>query len=182
MRLEDQSERAEGHLSVLSLLSKRSLRWQLVSITIMNMGQQLSGVNAVSRASCPCPCPWPTDAHTDSVSDITPDQSALFKQQLVLSWQQIKLSLNPVNEASGHKIGSIFIHLASFSHFTELLHPPSYVLILFFNSWLILQPCISRPLLRSTTMQIAYMPMRESSRMISSTSLWEQVQWMSSWP
>lgn len=47
MRLEDQSERAEGHLSVLTLLSKRSLRWQLVSIVFMNMGQQLSGVNAI---------------------------------------------------------------------------------------------------------------------------------------
>lgn len=50
MRLEEQSERAEGRLSVLSLLSQRSLRWQLVSIIIMNMGQQLSGVNAVSHA------------------------------------------------------------------------------------------------------------------------------------
>ncbi|KAM7404588.1 hypothetical protein PAMP_011925 [Pampus punctatissimus] len=47
MRLEDQSERAEGRLSVLSLLSQRSLRWQLISIIIMNMGQQLSGVNAI---------------------------------------------------------------------------------------------------------------------------------------
>ncbi|XP_040007904.1 solute carrier family 2, facilitated glucose transporter member 5-like isoform X3 [Xiphias gladius] len=47
MRLEDQSERAEGRLSVLTLLSQRSLRWQLVSIVIMNMGQQLSGVNAI---------------------------------------------------------------------------------------------------------------------------------------
>uniref|UniRef100_A0AAQ4NU42 Solute carrier family 2, facilitated glucose transporter member 5 n=1 Tax=Gasterosteus aculeatus aculeatus TaxID=481459 RepID=A0AAQ4NU42_GASAC len=47
MRLEDQSEKAEGHLSVLSLLSQRSLRWQLVSIIVMNMGQQLSGVNAI---------------------------------------------------------------------------------------------------------------------------------------
>lgn len=53
MHLEDQSERAEGRLSVLSLLSQRSLRWQLVSIIVMNMGQQLSGVNAVSRAWCP---------------------------------------------------------------------------------------------------------------------------------
>lgn len=51
MRLEDQSEKAEGHLSVLSLLSQRSLRWQLVSIIVMNMGQQLSGVNAVSQDS-----------------------------------------------------------------------------------------------------------------------------------
>lgn len=49
MRLEDQSERAEGHLTVLSLLSQRSLRWQLVSVVIMNMGQQLSGVNAVRQ-------------------------------------------------------------------------------------------------------------------------------------
>lgn len=58
IRLEHQSERAEGHLSVLSLLSQRSLRWQLVSIIIMNMGQQLSGVNAVSHAQdqdCPGP-------------------------------------------------------------------------------------------------------------------------------
>ncbi|KAM4610669.1 solute carrier family 2, facilitated glucose transporter member 5 [Polymixia lowei] len=47
MRLEDQSERAEGRLSVLTLLSQRSLRWQLVSIVAMNMGQQLSGVNAI---------------------------------------------------------------------------------------------------------------------------------------
>ncbi|XP_041859351.1 solute carrier family 2, facilitated glucose transporter member 1a [Melanotaenia boesemani] len=47
MRLEDQSERAEGRLSVLTLLSQRSLRWQLVSIIVMNMGQQLSGVNAI---------------------------------------------------------------------------------------------------------------------------------------
>ncbi|KAF3860329.1 hypothetical protein F7725_000584, partial [Dissostichus mawsoni] len=46
MRLEDQSEKAEGRLSVLSLLSQRSLRWQLISIVVMNMGQQLSGVNA----------------------------------------------------------------------------------------------------------------------------------------
>uniref|UniRef100_A0A3Q0S6J5 Solute carrier family 2, facilitated glucose transporter member 5 n=1 Tax=Amphilophus citrinellus TaxID=61819 RepID=A0A3Q0S6J5_AMPCI len=47
MRQEDQSEKAEGHLTVLSLLSQRSLRWQLISIVIMNMGQQLSGVNAI---------------------------------------------------------------------------------------------------------------------------------------
>ncbi|XP_061528851.1 solute carrier family 2, facilitated glucose transporter member 5-like isoform X3 [Phycodurus eques] len=47
MRLEDRSERAEGRLSVLTLLSQRSLRWQLVSIILMNMGQQLSGVNAI---------------------------------------------------------------------------------------------------------------------------------------
>ncbi|TWW56553.1 solute carrier family 2, facilitated glucose transporter member 1a [Takifugu flavidus] len=47
MRLEDQSEKAEGRLSVLNLLSQPSLRWQLVSIVVMNMGQQLSGVNAI---------------------------------------------------------------------------------------------------------------------------------------
>ncbi|KAM9344069.1 solute carrier family 2, facilitated glucose transporter member 5-like [Pholidichthys leucotaenia] len=47
MRLEEQSEKAEGHLSVLSLLAQRSLRWQLISVIIMNMGQQLSGVNAI---------------------------------------------------------------------------------------------------------------------------------------
>lgn len=47
MRMEYQSEQAEGRLSVLALLSKRSLRWQLISIVVMNMGQQLSGVNAI---------------------------------------------------------------------------------------------------------------------------------------
>nr|XP_012775398.2 solute carrier family 2, facilitated glucose transporter member 5-like [Maylandia zebra] len=47
MRQEDQSEKAEGHLSVFSLLSQRSLRWQLISIVVMMMGQQLSGVNAI---------------------------------------------------------------------------------------------------------------------------------------
>ncbi|XP_072442248.1 solute carrier family 2, facilitated glucose transporter member 5 [Chiloscyllium punctatum] len=47
MRLEDQSEKAEGHMSVLNLFSFRSLRWQLVSIIVLNMGQQLSGVNAI---------------------------------------------------------------------------------------------------------------------------------------
>ncbi|XP_023128346.2 solute carrier family 2, facilitated glucose transporter member 5-like [Amphiprion ocellaris] len=47
MRLEEQSEKAEGRLTVLNLLSQRSLRWQLISIIVMNMGQQLSGVNAI---------------------------------------------------------------------------------------------------------------------------------------
>lgn len=71
MHLEDQSERAEGRLSVLSLLSQRSLRWQLVSIIVMNMGQQLSGVNAVSPARAICLCPFfgPSNVHTDSLSD-----------------------------------------------------------------------------------------------------------------
>lgn len=48
MRIEDQSERAEGRLSLLNLFTFRSLRWQLLSVIFMNMGQQLSGVNAVS--------------------------------------------------------------------------------------------------------------------------------------
>lgn len=48
MRVEDQSERAEGRLSLLNLFTFRSLRWQLLSVIFMNMGQQLSGVNAVS--------------------------------------------------------------------------------------------------------------------------------------
>uniref|UniRef100_A0A8C4X6S6 Solute carrier family 2, facilitated glucose transporter member 5 n=1 Tax=Erpetoichthys calabaricus TaxID=27687 RepID=A0A8C4X6S6_ERPCA len=47
MHVEDQSEKAEGRLSVLTLFSFRSLRWQLISVFIMNMGQQLSGVNAI---------------------------------------------------------------------------------------------------------------------------------------
>ncbi|GCB74285.1 hypothetical protein scyTo_0003374 [Scyliorhinus torazame] len=47
MRLEDESEKAEGHVSVMHLFSFRSLRWQLLSIIVLNMGQQLSGVNAI---------------------------------------------------------------------------------------------------------------------------------------
>ena len=58
MRLEDQSEQAEGSLSVFSLLSQRSLRWQLISIIVLNMGQQLSGVNAVSVPTKAQPIHW----------------------------------------------------------------------------------------------------------------------------
>ncbi|XP_073793997.1 solute carrier family 2, facilitated glucose transporter member 5 isoform X2 [Danio rerio] len=47
MRVEEQSERAEGRLSLLNLFTFRSLRWQLLSVIFMNMGQQLSGVNAI---------------------------------------------------------------------------------------------------------------------------------------
>ncbi|XP_072100856.1 solute carrier family 2, facilitated glucose transporter member 5 [Mobula birostris] len=47
MRLEDESEKAEGRLSVLNLCSFRSLRWQLITVIVLNMGQQLSGVNAI---------------------------------------------------------------------------------------------------------------------------------------
>ncbi|XP_005986135.1 solute carrier family 2, facilitated glucose transporter member 1a [Latimeria chalumnae] len=47
MRLEDQSEKNEGRLSVFNLCSFRSLRWQFISIVALNMGQQLSGVNAI---------------------------------------------------------------------------------------------------------------------------------------
>jgi len=49
MHVEDQSERAEGRLSLLNLFTFRSLRWQLLSVIFMNMGQQLSGVNAVRK-------------------------------------------------------------------------------------------------------------------------------------
>ncbi|XP_064534569.1 solute carrier family 2, facilitated glucose transporter member 5-like [Pseudopipra pipra] len=44
---EGQSEKEEGQFSVLSLCTFRGLRWQLISIIIMMMGQQLSGVNGV---------------------------------------------------------------------------------------------------------------------------------------
>ncbi|NXY16715.1 GTR5 protein, partial [Atrichornis clamosus] len=44
---EDRSEKEEGQFSVLSLCTFRGLRWQLISIVVMMMGQQLSGVNAV---------------------------------------------------------------------------------------------------------------------------------------
>ncbi|KAM6108910.1 LOW QUALITY PROTEIN: solute carrier family 2, facilitated glucose transporter member 5-like [Pterocles gutturalis] len=47
MRREDQSEKEEGQFSVLSLCTFKGLRWQLISIIVMMMGQQLSGINAV---------------------------------------------------------------------------------------------------------------------------------------
>ncbi|CAN2388241.1 Solute carrier family 2 (facilitated glucose [Pristimantis euphronides] len=47
MYQEHQSEKAEGQLSVRNLCTFRPLRWQLISIIVMNMGQQLSGINAV---------------------------------------------------------------------------------------------------------------------------------------
>ncbi|PKU36096.1 solute carrier family facilitated glucose transporter member 5-like [Limosa lapponica baueri] len=47
MRQEDRSEKEEGQFSVLSLCTFRGLRWQLISIIVMMMGQQLSGVNGV---------------------------------------------------------------------------------------------------------------------------------------
>ncbi|KAJ6658782.1 hypothetical protein lerEdw1_019704 [Lerista edwardsae] len=47
MREEDLAEKAEGRMSVITLFTYRGLRWQLISIIVMMMGQQLSGVNAV---------------------------------------------------------------------------------------------------------------------------------------
>uniref|UniRef100_A0A663LSM4 Solute carrier family 2, facilitated glucose transporter member 5 n=1 Tax=Athene cunicularia TaxID=194338 RepID=A0A663LSM4_ATHCN len=47
MYQEDWSEKEEGRFSALSLCTFRGLRWQLISIVVMMMGQQLSGVNAV---------------------------------------------------------------------------------------------------------------------------------------
>ncbi|NXD10939.1 GTR5 protein, partial [Nothocercus nigrocapillus] len=47
MRQEDRSEKEEGQISVLSLFTSRGMRWQLISIIVMMMGQQLSGINAV---------------------------------------------------------------------------------------------------------------------------------------
>nr|XP_021525592.1 solute carrier family 2, facilitated glucose transporter member 7 [Aotus nancymaae] len=48
MRAEARAERAEGHLSVLHLCAMRPLRWQLLSITVLMAGQQLSGINAIN--------------------------------------------------------------------------------------------------------------------------------------
>lgn len=47
MREEERKEQAEGRLSVLNLFSFRPLRWQLISIIVLMVGQQLSGINAV---------------------------------------------------------------------------------------------------------------------------------------
>lgn len=51
MRQEDQSEKLEGRLSVFNLCTFQALRWQLISIIVMMMGQQLSGVNAVGETT-----------------------------------------------------------------------------------------------------------------------------------
>ncbi|KFV72303.1 Solute carrier family 2, facilitated glucose transporter member 5, partial [Dryobates pubescens] len=47
MRQEDRSEKEEGQFTVLSLFTFRGLRWQLISVVVMMMGQQLCGANAV---------------------------------------------------------------------------------------------------------------------------------------
>ncbi|KAK2521674.1 hypothetical protein Q9233_010918 [Columba guinea] len=47
MLQEDRSEKEEGQFTVFSLCTFRGLRWQLISIIVMMMGQQLSGINAV---------------------------------------------------------------------------------------------------------------------------------------
>lgn len=38
----------EKRKKVLELFADRTIRWQLISVIIANMGQQLSGINAVS--------------------------------------------------------------------------------------------------------------------------------------
>uniref|UniRef100_G3VAS8 Solute carrier family 2, facilitated glucose transporter member 5 n=1 Tax=Sarcophilus harrisii TaxID=9305 RepID=G3VAS8_SARHA len=48
MRLEAQSEKAEGRLSVINLFTFKPLRWQLISIIVLMAGQQLSGINAIN--------------------------------------------------------------------------------------------------------------------------------------
>ncbi|XP_036602215.1 solute carrier family 2, facilitated glucose transporter member 7-like [Trichosurus vulpecula] len=48
MRLEDQAEKAEGHLSVINLFTFKPLRWQLITIIVLMAGQQLSGINAIN--------------------------------------------------------------------------------------------------------------------------------------
>uniref|UniRef100_A0A8D0BRW3 Solute carrier family 2, facilitated glucose transporter member 5 n=1 Tax=Salvator merianae TaxID=96440 RepID=A0A8D0BRW3_SALMN len=47
MRQEDEAEKAEGRMSIITLLTYRGLRWQVISIVVMMMGQQLSGINAI---------------------------------------------------------------------------------------------------------------------------------------
>uniref|UniRef100_A0A4W3GMH8 Solute carrier family 2, facilitated glucose transporter member 5 n=1 Tax=Callorhinchus milii TaxID=7868 RepID=A0A4W3GMH8_CALMI len=54
MQLEDQSEKADGLLTVKNLFTLKALRWQLITVIMLNMGQQLSGVNAVSHENDSC--------------------------------------------------------------------------------------------------------------------------------
>lgn len=60
---EDQSEKAEGRLSVRNLCTFRPLRWQLIIIIALNMGQQLSGINAVSDGN---PVNWSSNHQCSS--------------------------------------------------------------------------------------------------------------------
>lgn len=39
-------------VSVCSLLTDRSVRWQLITIAVVNIGMQLSGIDAVSVKMC----------------------------------------------------------------------------------------------------------------------------------
>lgn len=60
MREEERAEQAEGHLSVLTLFTFRSLRWQLISVIVLMAGQQLSGINAVHEGHpTPTEQTWP---------------------------------------------------------------------------------------------------------------------------
>ncbi|XP_043918735.1 solute carrier family 2, facilitated glucose transporter member 5 [Protopterus annectens] len=47
IKAEDEAEKAEGQISILNLCQFKFLRWQIISVIAMNMGQQLSGINAI---------------------------------------------------------------------------------------------------------------------------------------
>nr|CAB3266209.1 solute carrier family 2, facilitated glucose transporter member 5-like [Phallusia mammillata] len=47
MRTEAASQAAEGQMTIIQLFRERSVRWQLITVLLMMVAQQLSGINAV---------------------------------------------------------------------------------------------------------------------------------------
>lgn len=56
MQEEQRSLSSIESLSVWGLLVDRSVRWQVITIVVVNIGMQLSGIDAVSPHLCVCVC------------------------------------------------------------------------------------------------------------------------------
>lgn len=119
MRVEEQSERAEGRLSVLNLFTFRSLRWQLLSVIFMNMGQQLSGVNAVSTTLKH----HTDDSFSESISVVL---NVLLNLQIYYYADSIYSSAGVADDhvqyvTVGTGAVNVFMTIAAVSHFFDLL-------------------------------------------------------------
>lgn len=52
MQKEQRSLSSVRTVSVYELLRDRSVRWQVISVMVINMGMQLSGIDAVGQTLC----------------------------------------------------------------------------------------------------------------------------------
>lgn len=55
MQEEQRSLSSMETISVRNLLTDRCVRWQVITIAVVNIGMQLSGIDAVSSKRHPCP-------------------------------------------------------------------------------------------------------------------------------